>query len=86
MVGIGQTSCMGSASIRQAFFLSQPAPCRYSPRTYTPSYNRTHENVELSFNTSSLFDTDTHKSFEQQTVCNDERPEPNHKNFSAFSC
>jgi len=39
MVGIGQTSCIGSASIRQAFFMSQPAPCRYRPFTSTPSYS-----------------------------------------------
>ena len=37
IVGIGQTSCIGSASIRHAFFLSHPAPCRYKPFTYTPS-------------------------------------------------
>lgn len=37
MVGMGQTICMGSASTRQEFFLSQPAPSRYKPRTNTPS-------------------------------------------------
>jgi len=37
IVGIGQTSCMGSASIRHAFRLSHPAPSKYKPRMYTPS-------------------------------------------------
>lgn len=38
MVGMGQTICIGSASTRQEFFLSQPAPSRYRPRTNTPSW------------------------------------------------
>lgn len=38
MLGTGQTICMGSASTRQEFFLSQPAPSRYRPRTNTPSW------------------------------------------------
>ena len=37
MVGMRQTSCMGSASTKQEFFRSQPAPSRYRPRTQTPS-------------------------------------------------
>lgn len=40
MVGMGQTSCMGSASTRQEAFLSQPAPSRYSPCISTPSWRR----------------------------------------------
>lgn len=40
MVGMGQTICMGSASTRHEFFLSQPAPSRYNPRTKTPSWTR----------------------------------------------
>lgn len=39
MVGTGHTNCIGSASMRHAFFLSQPAPWRLIPRTYTPSWN-----------------------------------------------
>lgn len=38
IVGIRQTSCMGSASTKQEFFRSQPAPSRYRPRTQTPSW------------------------------------------------
>lgn len=38
MVGMRQTSCMGSASTKQEFFRSQPAPSRYRPRTQTPSW------------------------------------------------
>lgn len=38
MVGMRQTSCMGSASTKQELFRSQPAPSRYRPRTQTPSW------------------------------------------------
>ena len=38
IVGMRQTSCMGSASTKQEFFRSQPAPSRYRPRTQTPSW------------------------------------------------
>lgn len=41
IVGMRQTSCMGSASAKQEFFLSQPAPSRYRPRTQTPSWEDT---------------------------------------------
>lgn len=37
MVGMRQTSCMGSASTKQEFLRSQPAPSRYRPRTQAPS-------------------------------------------------
>lgn len=38
MVGMGQTICMGLASTRHEFALSQPAPSRYKPLIYTPSW------------------------------------------------
>ena len=50
-VGIGQTNCIGSASIKAAFFLSQPAPSRYNPRTHTPSYNHNEKFFMLHFTT-----------------------------------
>ena len=51
IVGIGQTSCIGSASTSQAFFISQPAPCRYRPFTSTPSYQQ-HTHTHTVKNTS----------------------------------
>lgn len=46
MVGMRQTSCMGSASTRQEFFQSQPAPSRYRPRTHTPSWEDTGRSLD----------------------------------------
>ena len=43
IVGMALTSCIGSASMRHAFFLSQPAPSKKSPRIHTPSCKRKRE-------------------------------------------
>ena len=40
---------MGSASIKHAFFLSQPAPSRNSPRIHTPSCREYHKTLFTGF-------------------------------------
>lgn len=40
MAGMGETICMGSASSRHKFSLSQPAPSRNNPWIKTPSWKK----------------------------------------------